>query len=386
VATAESVGRWWRQRLHVLERHRWRRSFLGRRERASLLLGRRRDTEARGRCVVVVVHLGLRLLRRRHGLLVLLLDARVDNVGISLGGRVVDNVDARLDFNGSLSLSLSLSLGLLLLLLLLELLLLQLIQLLLLSVQALLSLRILLSLRVLSTAIARLLLLRGLRLDGQSSKFLLEFLLALSEEKTRHLELLESVLVHALGRVVGGRCQDLLGKRVHLTRGVHSVLLRHVKTSAGGGLRDALLLASVSVVSPLRHIVLGLVVRSGSRDRRGLGLGAQTCEEVRATGAWSGSFDGILADRTNLGREGNAQPLGVEAGAARAEAGGRGIEPGGREAVRVVVISHLSETTSVHALVRYRMLLVIRLECRKCKYRNVAVRVCEGSKRQPMRS
>ena len=215
---------------------------------------------------------------RRHGLLVLLLDARVDNVGVGLGGRVEDEVDARLDLDRSLSLGLSL----LLLLLLLKLLLLQLIQLLLLSVHALLGLGVLLGLlglRVLSTSVVCLLLLRGLRLDGQSSKLLLEFLLTLSQEKARHLELLKGVLVHALGRVIGGRCQDLLGKRVHLTRGVHSVLLRHVETSAGGGLRDALLLlAGVSVVSPLRHVVLGLVVRSGSRDRRGLGLGAQTCE------------------------------------------------------------------------------------------------------------
>lgn len=214
---------------------------------------------------------------RRHGLLVLLLDARVDNVGVGLGGRVEDEVDARLDLDRSLSLGLSL----LLLLLLLKLLLLQLIQLLLLSVHALLGLGVLLGLlglRVLSTSVVCLLLLRGLRLDGQSSKLLLEFLLTLSQEKARHLELLKGVLVHALGRVIGGRCQDLLGKRVHLTRGVHSVLLRHVETSTGGGLRDALLLTGVSVVSPLRHVVLGLVVRSGSRDRRGLGLGAQTCE------------------------------------------------------------------------------------------------------------
>ena len=197
----------------------------------------------------------------------LLLDARVDNVLIALGGRVVDKVDARLNLDGSLSLSL----GQLLLLLLLKLLLLQLVQLLLLGVHGLLSLslslRVLLGLRVLSTSVAGLLVLRSLRLDGQSSKLLLEFLLTLSQEKARHLELLESVLVHALGRVISGRCQDLLGKRVHLTRGVHSVLLRHVETSAGGGLRDALLLlANVSVVSPLRHVVLGLVVRSGSRD------------------------------------------------------------------------------------------------------------------------
>jgi hypothetical protein len=313
----------------------------------------------------------------------LLLDAGVDNVLIALGGRVVDKIDARLNLDGSLSLSL----GLLLLLLLLELLLLQLVQLLLLGVHGLLSLslslRVLLGLRVLSTSVAGLLVLRSLRLDGQSSKLLLEFLLTLSQEKARHLELLESVLVHALGRVVSGRCQDLLGKRVHLTRGVHSVLLRHVETSAGGGLRDALLLlAGVSIVSPLRHVVLGLVVRSGSRDRRGLGLGAQTCEEVRATSARSGGFDRVLADGADLGREGNAQPLRVEARTARAEARGRSIEPGGREAVRVVVVSHLSETTSVHALVRYRMLLGIRLEGRKCKYRNVAVRVCARGKQK----
>jgi hypothetical protein len=204
-------------------------------------------------------------LRRRQSLLELLLDAGVNNVLIALGCRVVDKVDAWLDLDGSLSLSL------LLLLLLLELLLLQLVKLLLLGIHGLLSLslslRVLLGLRVLSTSVVGLLLLRSLRLDGQSSKLLLEFLLALSQEKARHLKLLQSILVHALGRVVGGRCQDLLGKRVHLTRGVHSVLLRHVETSAGGGLRDALLLlASVSVVSPLRHVVLGLVVRSGSRD------------------------------------------------------------------------------------------------------------------------
>ena len=45
---------------------------------------------------------------RRHGLLVLLLDARVDNVGVGLGGRVEDEVDARLDLDRSLSLGLSL--------------------------------------------------------------------------------------------------------------------------------------------------------------------------------------------------------------------------------------------------------------------------------------
>jgi hypothetical protein len=145
-------------------------------------------------------------LRRGQSLLELLLDARVDNVLIALGGRVVDKVDARLDLDGSLSLSL----GLLLLLLLLELLLLQLVKLLLLGIHGLLSLslslRVLLGLRVLSTSVVGLLLLRSLRLDGQSSKLLLEFLLTLSQEKARHLELLESVLVHALGRVVGGRC------------------------------------------------------------------------------------------------------------------------------------------------------------------------------------
>jgi hypothetical protein len=145
-------------------------------------------------------------LRRRQSLLELLLDAGVNNVLIALGCRVVDKVDARLDLDGSLSLSL----GLLLLLLLLELLLLELVKLLLLGVHGLLglslSLRVLLGLRVLSTSVVGLLLLRSLRLDGQSSKLLLEFLLTLSQEKARHLELLESVLVHALGRVVGGRC------------------------------------------------------------------------------------------------------------------------------------------------------------------------------------
>jgi hypothetical protein len=71
---------------------------------------------------------------------------------------------------------------------------------------------------------------------------------------------------------------------------------------------------------------------------------------VRATGAWGGVIDCVFVDRTDLGREGDAQPLRVEARSTRTEAGGRSIEPG-REAVIVVVKSHLSETTSVHALI-----------------------------------
>jgi hypothetical protein len=119
--------------------------------------------------------------------------------------------------------------------------------------------------------------------------------------------------------------------------------------------------------------VLGLVVRSGSRDRRGLGLGAQTCKEVRATGARGWVIDCVLVDGTDLGREGDAQPLRVEARSTRAEAGGRGIEPGRKAVIVVVVKSHLSETTSVHALIWDRIKLGIRLKYRKCKSGNMAV-------------
>jgi hypothetical protein len=243
--------------------------------------------------------------------------------------------------------------------------------LLLLSVHVLLGLGELLSLRVLATSV--ILLLSGLGLDRESSQFLLKLLLALSQEQAGHVELLKSGLVHSLSLVVGGRCQDLLGERVHLTRSVHSVLLGQVEAGTGSSLRDTLLVTVVPVVSPLWHIVLGLVVRSGSRDRRGLGLGAQTCEEVRATGAWGGVIDSVLVDGADLGRERDAQPLRVEARSTRAEAGGRGIEPGGEAVIVVVVKSHLSETTSVHALIWDRIKLGIRLEYRKCKGGNMAV-------------
>jgi hypothetical protein len=95
---------------------------------------------------------------------------------------------------------------------------------------------------------------------------------------------------------------------------------------------------------------------------------------VRAAGAGSRVVDRVLVDRADLGRERDAQPLRVEARSTRAEASGRGIEPG-REAVSVVVVvvSHLSETTSVHARIWNRIKLGIRLECRKCKFCYVAV-------------
>jgi len=94
---------------------------------------------------------------------------------------------------------------------------------------------------------------------------------------------------------------------------------------------------------------------------------------VRAAGAGSRVVDRVLVDRADLGRERDAQPLRVEARSTRAEASGRGIEPG-REAVSVVVIvSHLSETTSVHARIWNRIKLGIRLESRKCKVCYVAV-------------
>jgi hypothetical protein len=206
--------------------------------------------------------LSLSLLGRRHGLLLelleLLLDALVHSVGVTLSSRVVDKVDTRLNLNRSLSL-------LLLLLLLLKLQLqLQLLLLLLLEVHVLLGLRELLSLGVLATSVV--LLLGSLRLDRESSKLLLKLLLALSQEQAGHVKLLKGSLVHTLSLVVCWWCQNLLGKGVHLTRSVHSVLLRHVEASSGGSLGNTLLVTAVPVFSPLRHVVLRLVVRSGSRD------------------------------------------------------------------------------------------------------------------------
>jgi hypothetical protein len=320
----------------------------------------RRDAEAWGARVA----LSLGLLRRRHGLLLkLLLYALVDSVGIALGGWVVNKVDTRLNLDRRLRLLLLLLLQLLLLLE-LELHLQLLLLLLLLEVHVLLCLRELLSLRILATSVV--LLLCSLRLNGKSSKLLLQLLLTLGQEKTGHVQLLKGSLVHALGLVVSGWCQDLLGQSIHLTRSVHSILLRHVEASTGGSLGNALLVADVSIVSPLRHIMLRLVVRSGSRDRGSLGLGAQTRKEVRAASAGSWVVDRIFIDGADLGRERDAQPLRVEARSTRAEASGRGIEPG-REAVIGVVVSHLSKTASVHALIWNRIKLGIRLECRKCK-------------------
>lgn len=192
---------------------------------------------------------GLSLLRRRHGLLDLLLNTLVDSVGVALGSRVVDEVDARLDLDRLLDL----------LLLVVDILL------------HLLHLLQLLGLGELSTAVVDLrllllLLLLRLRLERQSGKLLLKLLLTLGQEEAGHLQLLESCLIHALSLVVCRRCQDLLRQRVHLTRGVHSVLLRYVEASGGGSLRHTLLVGVVPVVSPLRDVMLRLVVRSGSRD------------------------------------------------------------------------------------------------------------------------
>ena len=94
---------------------------------------------------------------------------------------------------------------------------------------------------------------------------------------------------------------------------------------------------------------------------------------MRAAGAGSRVVDRVLVDRADLGRERDAQPLRVEARSTRAEASGRGIEPGGEAVSVVVVVSHLSETTSVHARIWNRIKLGIRLESRKCKVCYVAV-------------
>lgn len=109
----------------------------------------------------------------------------------------------------------------------------------------------------------------------------------------------------------------MLGQRVHLATRVLGILGGHVEASSRGSVWNLLLaIARVVLVCPLRSVdprdgVMCLVVRSGSRDRWSLGLGAETCKQVRTAGAWSWVVGRILANGSNTGRESHAQPLGV---------------------------------------------------------------------------
>lgn len=266
-----------------------------------------------------------------------------------MNGWVVDEVDARLTWylDGRLHLLLLL---LHLLLKLLELLLL----LLLLSVVGLL----LLLLRSHVSLVERTHAVQGHALSGSRDvgKLLLQLLLALSQIQAVHLHLLEDVGVDIFLLVHGGRSQDLLRERIHLTTSSLGVLRRRVKAGCRSSRWHLLAISIVALVCPLsrvgaRHGMLSLMVRSGSWDGMGLGLSAKTCEQVRAAGAWSWTIDRVLTDGGNPGRECYAQPLGVLALApSTTEAGTGKAKTAGREAVvGVVIVSHLSNAACANA-------------------------------------
>ena len=123
-------------------------------------------------------------------------------------------------------------------------------------------------------------------------------------------------------------------------------------TNTSGSLWHDLVSVRVVVVA-LREVValrlvsmLVLIVRSGSRSGRRLGLGAKTRKHVNTARARSWVKVGlVLADGVDLGIKGKTQALCiVSALVARCEAGTRNAEAIGREAVK----SHVSKTTSVH--------------------------------------
>ena len=110
-------------------------------------------------------------------------------------------------------------------------------------------------------------------------------------------------------------------------------------------MRHALVIVVVALISPFGrtkalHLVLGLIERSGRRDRRSLRLGAKTCKQVRAAGAWGRVVNLILADWVDLRRESHAQPLRIKARAV-AKTRTRSTKATGGKTV-IVVVRHLS--------------------------------------------
>lgn len=275
--------------------------------------------------------------------LVSLLEVRIDSVCVPLNRSIVDKVNSRLTRN------LNWSRHLLLLLLQLK------------RVEVLRAHRALMLVVRSSLVVAVTVTMQthGLCGRGDVRKLLLQLLLALGKKHAVHLHLLENTGIHLFLLVDRWRREDLFGKGVHLARRVHGVLTGQVESSAGSTVRDGLAadMTSISLICPLGRGdvgggMLGLVVRSGSRDYWSLRLSAQTCKQVRAARARSRVVDRVLIDGSDLGGKGDAQPFGVEAWATSSKARTRETDGVGGEAVAggvVIVVSHLSKTASANA-------------------------------------